>query len=94
MGFKGQKHLLVMYQFVHSSWAKSCSDSVHNSTAGIDVADKLRFALAGVCPIFEQNNLGLLQASAAHIRYIVYSSIQAVLILGRRPSKNDDTSQK
>ncbi len=40
-------------QFVHAPRPQGCTDSVHDSLAGIDVADELGFALGRVCPLLQ-----------------------------------------
>ena len=52
---------LCMYELVHPSGAKCCSNGIHDCHASIDVADQLRFSLAGVCAVTKQYDLRLLQ---------------------------------
>lgn len=49
-----------VYQLVHAPWTKRSSDGVHNSHAGVDVADQLRLALTGVRSVSQQDDLWLL----------------------------------
>jgi hypothetical protein len=58
----GQTHLVIVYEFVHATWAQRGAHCVCQRHAGVDVADKLRCALACVCALFQQDDLGLLQA--------------------------------
>ena len=51
-----------MYQLVHSPGPESGADSIHNRTAGIDVADQLRLSLAGVRSFLQEDDLRLLHA--------------------------------
>jgi hypothetical protein len=55
-------HLVVMNEFVHAPGPKRGAHSVCESHASVDIADKLWCALAGVCSLFQQDDLGLLQA--------------------------------
>lgn len=55
-------HPVGVYELVHAAWSKSSSDGVHNSHAGIDIADELRLALAAIRSVPQQDDLGLLQS--------------------------------
>ncbi len=50
-----------MDELVHAARAQGGAHGIHHRTAGIDVADQLSLALAGVCAVFQQDDLGLLQ---------------------------------
>lgn len=60
-----------MYEFVHATWPKCCSYSIHNSHTCIDVADELRFPLACICAFLEQNDLWLLQGAQSLIIWLI-----------------------
>ena len=64
-------HPLSMYEFVHATWPKCCSYSIHNSHTCIDVADELRFPLACICAFLEQNDLWLLQGAQSLIIWLI-----------------------
>lgn len=51
-----------MNEFVHAPGPKRGAHSVCQSHASVDIADKLWCALASVCSLFQQDDLGLLQA--------------------------------
>ena len=53
-------HSGVVHELVHSTSAQSGAHHICHSDAGIDVADQLRLSLAGICPLLEQDDLGLL----------------------------------
>lgn len=52
----------VMHQLIHSTGAQGCAYCVDHGVARVDVADQLRLALAGISPLLEENDLGLLHA--------------------------------
>lgn len=58
-------HLVVVYELVHAPRAQGGAHGVCQGHAGVDVADQLRRALAGVCPLLEQDDLGLLFCDTA-----------------------------
>lgn len=64
-----------MYEFVHTTWSKCCSDSVHNRHTRIDVTDELCFALAGICTFLEQNDLWLLQKTQYLIIWLIIAEL-------------------
>ena len=55
-----KQHLGRVYKLVHASRPEGGPDCIHKRHAGVDVADELCLALAGVCAILEEDNLGLL----------------------------------
>lgn len=59
-----------MNEFVHAPGPKRGAHSVCQSHASVDIADKLWCALASVCSLFQQDDLGLLQAKmqVIHVR--------------------------
>lgn len=66
IGVKGnvvlhQAHPVVVHELVHAAGAQGGAHSVHHRHAGVDVADQLRLALAGVRALPQQDDLGLLQ---------------------------------
>lgn len=56
-----------MDEFVHAPGPEGGAHSVCQCHAGIDVADQLCRALAGVCAFFQKNNLRLLQGRQSMI---------------------------
>ena len=66
MGVKGgvvlhQAHPVIMHELVHAAGPQRGAHGVHDRHAGVDVADQLRLALAGVRALPQQDDLGLLQ---------------------------------
>lgn len=59
---RSQTYLVIMDKFVHAAGTQRGAYCVCQRHAGVDVADQLRRALAGVCAFFQQDDLGLLQA--------------------------------
>ena len=53
----GLLHLVIMDQLVHPAGAQGRCHCVNNCHAGIDVADELGLALAGVCALLQQDHL-------------------------------------
>ena len=53
-------HLLIVYELVHPSGAQRGTYRIDDSAAGINVANELSFPLAGVCALFQQDDLRLL----------------------------------
>lgn len=51
---------LGVYELVHATWPKCCSDSINNSHTCVDVADELCFSLTGICAFLKQDDLWLL----------------------------------
>lgn len=51
---------LIYHQLVHAAGSKGGANGVDNSSAGVDIGDKLPFALGTICAFLEQNDLGLL----------------------------------
>lgn len=62
-------HLVVMHQFVHPSRSQCCPDSVDDCHAGVDIADQLSRALARVCSLPQEDDLGLLQGQMHQITH-------------------------
>ena len=61
-------HLVIMYELVHAAGSKRGAHHVCHCYAGIDVADQLRLALAGVRALLEQDDGGLLQGTQVSIK--------------------------
>lgn len=68
-------HPLSVYEFVHATWPKCCSYSVHNSHTRVDVAYELRFSLTGICAFLEQNDLWLLQGAHNLIIWLIIAKL-------------------
>jgi hypothetical protein len=63
--FSARAHPVVVHQLVHSPRPKRRANHVGDGHAGVDVADQLRLALAGVRTLPQQDDLGLLRPSGA-----------------------------
>ena len=50
-------------ELVHAAWAQRGPHSIHQRHAGVDVADQLRLALAGVGAVLQQDDLRLLRGT-------------------------------
>lgn len=68
-------HPLSVYEFVHATWPKCRSYSIYNSHTSIDIADELRFSLAGICAFLEQNDLWLLQEAQNLIIWLIIARL-------------------
>lgn len=60
---KCRSHLVVVYQFIHSSWSQCRAYCVCQSHTSIYIAHKLWSALARVCALLEEDDLRLLHTA-------------------------------
>ena len=61
----------VHHQLVHAPRAEGGADGIDDGAAGIDIGDDLLLALGVLCPVLQQENLGLGHFNSVRVN-IVY----------------------